>query len=85
MKVGGKSNEITAMPKLLQLMDIRGSVVTSLHCQKEIASEVIRQGGDYVLYLQSDYVLALKSNQPSDPPPFLWTPYAACLTAINSS
>lgn len=59
MKVDGKSNEITAMPKLIQLMDIRGSVVTAdaLHCQKEIASEIIKQGGDYVL--------ALKSNQPS--------------------
>jgi predicted transposase YbfD/YdcC len=59
MKVAGKSNEITAMPKLIKLMNIEGSVITAdaLHCQKEIASEIIEQGGDYVL--------ALKSNQPS--------------------
>jgi len=59
MKVDGKSNEITAMPELMKLMDIRGSVVTAdaLNCQKEIASQIIGQGGDYVL--------ALKSNQQS--------------------
>lgn len=57
MKVDGKSNEITAMPRLLKLMDITGSVVTAdaLNCQKEIAAQIIEQGGDYVL--------ALKGNQ----------------------
>jgi predicted transposase YbfD/YdcC len=57
MKVDGKSNEITAMPALMKLMDIRGSVITAdaLNCQKEIASQIIEEGGDYVL--------ALKSNQ----------------------
>ena len=59
MKVDGKSNEITAMPQLMKLMDIRGSVITAdaLNCQKDIAEQVIEQGGDYVL--------AVKSNQPS--------------------
>ncbi|MDO8589010.1 MAG: ISAs1 family transposase [Armatimonadota bacterium] len=59
MKVDGKSNEITAMPELIKLMDIRGSVITAdaLNCQKEIASQIVEQGGDYVL--------ALKNNQPS--------------------
>ena len=59
MKVDGKSNEITAMPALIKLMDIRGSVITAdaLNCQKEIASLIVEQGGDYVL--------ALKNNQPS--------------------
>jgi predicted transposase YbfD/YdcC len=59
MKVDGKSNEITAMPELIKLMDIKGSVVTAdaLNCQKDIAKLVIEQGGDYAL--------ALKSNQPS--------------------
>jgi predicted transposase YbfD/YdcC len=57
MKVDGKSNEITAMPALMRLMDIRGSVVTAdaLNCQKEIASQIVEQGGEYVL--------AVKSNQ----------------------
>ena len=59
MKVDSKSNEITAIPALMKLMDIRGSVVTAdaLNCQKDIASQIIDQGGDYVL--------AVKSNQPS--------------------
>jgi predicted transposase YbfD/YdcC len=58
MKVEGKSNEITAMPKLLRLLEIRGSVVTAdaLNCQKEIAEQIVDQGGDYAL--------ALKGNHP---------------------
>lgn len=59
LKVDGKSNEITAMPALMRLMEIRGSVVTAdaLNCQKDIAAQIVEQG--------ADYVLALKSNQPS--------------------
>lgn len=59
MKVDGKSNEITAMPKLIRLIDIRGCVITAdaLNCQKDIAKEIIEAGGDYVL--------AVKANQPS--------------------
>jgi predicted transposase YbfD/YdcC len=58
MKVDGKSNEITAMPELLKLIEIKGSVVTAdaLHCQKEIANQIVEQGGAYVL--------AVKGNQP---------------------
>jgi predicted transposase YbfD/YdcC len=57
MKVDSKSNEITAMPALMKLMEIKGSVVTAdaLNCQKDIAGQVIDGGGDYVL--------AVKSNQ----------------------
>jgi predicted transposase YbfD/YdcC len=57
MKVDGKSNEITTMPTLLALLNIEDSVVTAdaLNCQKEIASQIVNQGGDYVL--------ALKGNQ----------------------
>jgi predicted transposase YbfD/YdcC len=59
MKVDGKSNEITAMPELMKLMDIRGSVVTAdaLNCQRNIAEQIVEQGGDYVL--------AVKGNQAS--------------------
>jgi predicted transposase YbfD/YdcC len=59
MKVDGKSNEITAMPKLIKLLDVRGCVITAdaLNCQKEIAREIIDGGGNYVL--------AVKANQPS--------------------
>jgi len=47
------------MPALMKLMDIMGSVVTAdaLNCQKNIANQIIEQGGDYVL--------AVKGNQPS--------------------
>jgi len=53
-----KSNEITAIPKLLQLLDVAGAIVTidAMGCQKEIAAK-IREGG-------GDYVLAVKDNQP---------------------
>src|ERR671939_1972101 len=56
MAVDGKSNEITAVPKLLSL---KGCIVTAdaLNCQRVIAAQVVEQGGDYVL--------ALKGNQGS--------------------
>ena len=54
-----KSNEITAIPELLRLLDVSGAVVTidAMGCQKEIA-DLIREGG-------GDYVLAVKQNQPT--------------------
>ncbi|BBC25203.1 transposase, ISAs1 family [Pseudanabaena sp. ABRG5-3] len=56
-KVDEKSNEITAIPELLKLLEINGCIVTidAMGCQKEIASQIIEQG--------ADYVLALKGNQ----------------------
>jgi predicted transposase YbfD/YdcC len=53
-----KSNEITAIPRLLQLLDLSGAIVTidAMGCQKEIAQQ-IRAG-------HGDYVLAAKDNQP---------------------
>ena len=53
-----KSNEITAIPQLLQFLDVKGAVVTidAMGCQKEIAQEIVAGGGDYVL--------AVKENQP---------------------
>jgi predicted transposase YbfD/YdcC len=53
-----KSNEITAIPKLLELLDLHGAFVTidAMGCQKEIAEQIRAQGGDYVL--------AVKENQP---------------------
>jgi predicted transposase YbfD/YdcC len=52
-----KSNEITAIPELLQLVDIGGAIITidAMGTQKEIAQEIIAR--------QADYVLALKGNQ----------------------
>lgn len=56
--VNEKSNEITAVPALLGLLDLRGCVVTAdaMSCQKAIASQIVEQ--------QGDYVLALKDNHP---------------------
>ncbi len=55
--VAEKSNEITALPVLIKLLDLRGSIVTidAMGCQTAIAAAIIEQGGDYVL--------ALKGNQ----------------------
>lgn len=57
LAVDGKSNEITAVPKLLELLSLKGCIVTAdaLNCQRAIAAKVVAQG--------ADYVLALKGNQ----------------------
>ena len=56
-KVDDKSNEITAIPELLKVLDINGCIVTidAMGTQKAIAKQITEQGGDYVL--------ALKGNQ----------------------
>ena len=53
-----KSNEITAIPELLALLDLKGAVVTidAMGCQKEIAADIIDGEGQYLL--------AVKENQP---------------------
>lgn len=58
-KVAEKSNEITAIPALLKLIDIKGHIVTidAMGCQRVIARQIHDQG--------ADYVLALKGNQGS--------------------
>jgi predicted transposase YbfD/YdcC len=57
--VAAKSNEITAMPQLLELLDLRDKIVTTdaMGCQKEIAKTIVAGGGDYIL--------AVKDNQPT--------------------
>jgi predicted transposase YbfD/YdcC len=49
VKVYDNSNEITAIPKLLSRLDIAGAVITidAMGCQKKIAEQIKRQGGDY--------------------------------------
>lgn len=56
MKTEEKSNEITAIPKLLKLLDISGSIVTidAMGTQKSIAGQIIDQEGDYVLSLKGN-------------------------------
>ena len=57
VKTEEKSNEITAIPRLLQLLELNGCIVTidAMGCQKEIAQSILEQG--------ADYVLAVKQNQ----------------------
>jgi predicted transposase YbfD/YdcC len=56
--VDEKSNEIPAIPQLLELLDVHGALVTidAMGCQKEIAAKIVDRGGDYVL--------TVKDNQP---------------------
>lgn len=56
-KVDEKSNEITAIPKLLEALELSGTVVTidAMGCQKTIAEKIIAK--------QADYILAVKENQ----------------------
>jgi predicted transposase YbfD/YdcC len=57
VKTEAKSNEITAIPELLKLLEVKGCIVTmdAMGCQKAIAADIIERGGNYVL--------ALKGNQ----------------------
>ena len=72
--VDSKSNEITAIPLLLELLDLKGATVTidAMGCQKEIAAQIVAGGGDYVL--------ALKDNHPT-----LHAAVAAEFTAVLES
>jgi len=57
LKVNEKSNEITAVPELLRVLELTGCIVTvdAMGCQKKIAKEIVEA--------DADYVLALKGNQ----------------------
>ena len=57
LKTEQKSNEITAIPELIKLLDIKGALVTidAMACQTEIAKTIVGQG--------ADYLLAVKNNQ----------------------
>ena len=51
-----KSNEITAIPKLLEILAIKGCIVTidAMGCQKKIAKDIIRKGADYILMVKDN-------------------------------
>ena len=58
VKTQEKSNEITAIPELLDLLDLKGAVVTmdAIGCQKEIVKKIVKEK-------KADYVIGLKGNQ----------------------
>ena len=77
--VDGKSNEITAIPLLLELLDLKGATVTidAMGCQKEIAAKIVAGEGDYVLALKENHPLLhdavakefTAALEADDPPP----------------
>ncbi len=56
VKVDEKSNEITAIPKLLKVLCLQGCIVTidAMGCQKEIVKQIVEQDGDYVISLKKN-------------------------------
>lgn len=58
LEVGEKSNEITAVPELLDLIDVEGAIVTAdaMSCQKKIVEKIVER--------KADYTIGLKQNQP---------------------
>ncbi len=59
VKTAEKSNEITAIPELLKLLNLQGCLVTidAMGCQKKIATQILQQ--------DADYLLSVKENQPA--------------------
>jgi predicted transposase YbfD/YdcC len=56
VEVDGKGNEITAIPKLLELLELDGALVTidAIGCQKRIAKKIVDRGGDYILVAKAN-------------------------------
>lgn len=83
VKVEENSNEITAIPRLLQLLDLTGCLVTvdALGTQTEIARQIVEQGGDYLmavkenqghLYADLEYLFQLERQQDFQHSPFTY-------------
>ncbi len=60
VKVDDKSNEITAIPELLRVLELKGCIVTidAMGCQKEIAAQIAGKKADYVLALKGNHATA---------------------------
>jgi predicted transposase YbfD/YdcC len=57
VKVDEKSNEVTAIPKILELLNLKGCIVSldAMGCQKEIAEKIVEKGADYLLALKGNH------------------------------
>lgn len=75
-KVDEKSNEITAIPQVLKLLDIQGCIVTmdAMGCQQKIAQQIVDQGGDYILGLKGNQGSTLTAVEEH----FSMTPESSC-------
>lgn len=62
LKVDDKSNEISAIPELLHLLELSGCIVTidAMGCQTEIAAQIVDQGADYVLTVKENQLHLLE-------------------------
>ena len=62
-KVDEKSNEITAIPEVLKLLDLKGSIVTldAMGCQQKIACQIVEKGGDYLFGLKGNQGATLEA------------------------
>lgn len=80
VKVDDKSNEITAIPKLLSRLDIAGAVITvdAMGCQKKIAEQIKQQGGDYVFSLKGN-----QGNLHDDVKTFFKSSLAPAVTSVS--
>jgi predicted transposase YbfD/YdcC len=58
VSVAGKENEVSAAPRLLKCLDLRGKIVTgdAMHAQRELSAQIVEAGGEYVW--------SIKDNQP---------------------
>ena len=63
MRTAAKSNEITAIPKLIAMLDIEGAIVTidAMGCQKGIAQSILNADADYVLTLKGNQATTLEN------------------------
>ena len=63
VKTAEKSNEITAIPELIQLLDVQGALVSidAMGCQTSIATQIVEQGGDYLFTLKSNHEKLFKA------------------------
>ena len=63
LKTEEKSNEITAIPELLKILDVQGCIVTidAMGCQKKITKEITDRGGDYVIGLKGNQKALLRA------------------------
>jgi predicted transposase YbfD/YdcC len=61
--VDNKSTELTAIPALIEMLEIAGRVITinAMECQKDITSLIIKKKGDYVLALKGNQKLLYKA------------------------
>jgi len=57
VRVADKSNEITAIPKLLEMIDLKGRIITTdaMGCQRDVAKRIVDKKGDYVLCLKGNH------------------------------